>query len=236
MKIIEKFAINNPCYKNNIPFKNSKPIGMIVHSVGVSQPDPLVFVKNHSVVTSQVVPHGFMGEDGTMYQLLRFNQKGWHGGSGIKGSVNDTHIGIETTEPKGIKYNSTGTAFSITDETAVKSFVSNMFKQTVELAAYLCKMFDWDPLDDGILLSHNEAGKRKIASGHVDPDHIWDRYGFTMDKFRQEVYNILNPKTTGKMYGVMKQVIALSDEGKAKQYAQQMQKEDPDSYWFVMEK
>lgn len=38
------------------------------------------------------------------------------------------------------------------------------------------------------------------------------------------------------MYGVMKQVIALSDEQNAKQYAAAMQKQDPSAYWLIMEK
>lgn len=38
------------------------------------------------------------------------------------------------------------------------------------------------------------------------------------------------------IYGVMKQVIALSDEKSASQYAAAMQKQDPQAYWFITEK
>ena len=38
------------------------------------------------------------------------------------------------------------------------------------------------------------------------------------------------------IYGVMKQVIALSDEEAAKKYAAEMQKEDPAAYWFITKK
>lgn len=47
-------------------------------------------------------------------------------------------------------------------------------------------------------------------------------------KSEQEASNI--------MYGVMKQVIALSDEESAKKYAAAMQKQDPSAYWFITEK
>lgn len=38
------------------------------------------------------------------------------------------------------------------------------------------------------------------------------------------------------MYGVMKQVIALGDQNKAQAYAAAMNKNEPDAYWFIMEK
>lgn len=38
------------------------------------------------------------------------------------------------------------------------------------------------------------------------------------------------------LYGVMKQVIAFSDEESAKRYAAEMQKQEPGAYWFIMGK
>ena len=44
--------------------------------------------------------HGFIdGNDGTIYQTLPWNHRGWHGG----GSSNNTHIGVEMCEPACIK-------------------------------------------------------------------------------------------------------------------------------------
>jgi len=43
-------------------------------------------------------------------------------------------------------------------------------------------------------------------------------------------------EAAGVIYGVMKQVIALSDEDAAKKYAAAMQKQEPGAYWFIMDK
>lgn len=50
----------------------------------------------------QVCVHGFIGKlaDGSIatYQTLPWNYRGWHCGSGSKGSGNDTHISFEICE------------------------------------------------------------------------------------------------------------------------------------------
>jgi N-acetylmuramoyl-L-alanine amidase len=43
-------------------------------------------------------------------------------------------------------------------------------------------------------------------------------------------------EAAGIMYGVMKQVIALSDPDAAKKYAAEMQQQDPAAFWFIMAK
>jgi N-acetylmuramoyl-L-alanine amidase len=40
----------------------------------------------------------------------------------------------------------------------------------------------------------------------------------------------------GIIYGVMKQVIALSDPAKAQEYAAEMNRKEPGAYWFIMDK
>jgi hypothetical protein len=62
-----------------------------------------------------------------------------------------------------------------------------VYDQSVELFAYLCKEFHLDPLGDGVIVSHAEGHKRGVASGHADPEHIWDKMGLTMDGFRRDV-------------------------------------------------
>ena len=62
------------------------------------------------------------------------------------------------------------------------------------LFAYLCKEFGLNPLADGVIVSHKEGHDRGIASGHADPDHLWNglECGYTMTKFRQDVANTMN--------------------------------------------
>ena len=63
-----------------------------------------------------------------------------------------------------------------------------------------------------MILSHNEAGKRGIASGHVDPEHLWRGLGmyYTMDGFRKDVAKAMKPKEEIDM--TKAEVVALIDE------------------------
>ena len=100
----QRFTTNNENYRTN---RQIEVRGLMVHSVGVPQPDPLVFVRNFNVPRPngrQVGVHGFMGENGILYQTLPWTHRAWHCGSGADGSGNDTHIGIEITEPNTIRY------------------------------------------------------------------------------------------------------------------------------------
>lgn len=54
--------------------------------------------------------HAVIQHTGEVYVGLPINPekktavRNWHGGSGPKGSCNNTHIGVEMTEPATIKY------------------------------------------------------------------------------------------------------------------------------------
>ena len=76
----------------------------MLHSVGCAQPNPAVFVKNFNVSGLQKGVHAFLGADGRVLQTLPWEHRAWHGGSGGNGSANDTHIGVEMTEPATIEY------------------------------------------------------------------------------------------------------------------------------------
>ena len=40
---------------------------------------------------------------------------------------------------------------------------------------------------DGVIISHSEGCKRGIASNHGDVEHIWNKYGLSMNRFRSDV-------------------------------------------------
>lgn len=63
------------------------------------------------------------------------------------------------------------------------------YDSAVQLFAMLCREFDLDPLQDGVIISHREGHARGIASNHGDPEHLWRQLGMglTMDDFRQAV-------------------------------------------------
>lgn len=183
MKIIQDFATTSGCYRagRTITVK-----GLMLHSVGCNQPDPKVFARFWKN-SDDVCCHGVLGADGTVIQTLPWNRRGWHCGA----AANNTHIGVEMTEPSTIRYTG-GASFVDNNPTATKKFVLGTYKTAVELFAYLCKMYNLNPLGDGVIVSHSEGYKRGIASGHADVEHIWNKYGLTMDQFRKDVKAAMN--------------------------------------------
>ena len=188
MNIIESFVKNNRCYKNNqkITIK-----GLMLHSVGCPQPDPKVLIGTWNSEKAEVCVHAITGREGIAYQLLPWNVRAWHCGSGGKGSGNDGYIGVEMTEPATIKYIK-GASFMDRDPEATKAFVLDTYKSAVDIFAYLCKLHGLNPEKDGVIISHSEGHKRGIASNHGDVEHIWSKYGLTMDMFRKDVANALH--------------------------------------------
>lgn len=183
MKITQDFATTSDCYRagRTITVK-----GLMLHSVGCNQPDPKVFARFWKN-SDDVCCHGVLGADGTVIQTLPWNRRGWHCG----GAANGTHIGVEMAEPSTIRYTG-GASFVDNNPTATKKFVLGTYKTAVELFAYLCKMYNLNPLGDGVIVSHSEGYKRGIASGHADVEHIWNKYGLTMNQFRKDVKAAMN--------------------------------------------
>lgn len=194
MKLIESFITRNPCYGANMAnadyryttFQRRGPLGLVLHSVGCAQPSAEVFVKKwNSTSYDRACVHAFIDANtGTVYQCMPWNFRAWH----VGGSANNTHIGVEMCEPSAIKY-TTGAKFTIKDKEKAFKQCETAYKAAVELFAMLCNKYKLDPLKDGVILSHNECGKRGIGSGHVDPEHLWRGLGigYTMDGFRNDV-------------------------------------------------
>ncbi len=177
MQIIESILTQNDCYKagRKITVK-----GLMLHSIGTPQPDPMVFVRNWNRPGIEKCVHGFIGQGGKVYQTLPWNHRGWHAG----GPANNTHIGVEMCEPKTIKYIS-GSNFTDSDPVASKAFVIDVYNTAVELYAYLCKQYNLNPLTQ--IISHAEGYRLGVASNHGDPEHLWRHYGLTMAQFRKDV-------------------------------------------------
>ena len=194
MKLIESFLEKNPCYGANMSnaddryttFQRRGPLGLVLHSVGCAQPSAEVFVKKwNSTSYDRACVHAFIDANtGTVYQCMPWNFRAWH----VGGSANNTHIGVEMCEPSAIKY-TTGAKFTIKDKEKAFRQCETAYKSAVELFSMLCNKYKLDPLKDGVILSHNECGKRGIGSGHVDPEHLWSGLGigYTMDGFRNDV-------------------------------------------------
>ena len=209
MKLVQSIMTKNPCYTagRKITVK-----GLMLHSVGCPQPNASVFIKNWNTPSyGTACVHGFIdGNDGTVYQTLPWNHRGWHCASGPKGSGNNTHIGVEMCEPASIRYTG-GSSFTCSNLTAARTSVKKTYEAAVELFAYLCKLYGLNPTADGVIISHREGHARGIASNHGDPEHLWNGLGmgYTMNTFRKDVKEkmqggTVKPDETKEMYRVRK--------------------------------
>lgn len=186
--IIQSILTLNPCYTAN---RKITVQGLMLHSVGCPQPNASVFIKNWNKESyKSACVHGFIDANtGAIYQTLPWDHRGWHCASGDKGSGNNTHIGVEMCEPACIKYIS-GATFECYDKEEAIATAKRTWDSAVKLFAYLCKIYNLNPLVDGVIISHKEGYYRGIASGHGDPSHMWEQLGmtdYTMDTFRKAV-------------------------------------------------
>ena len=171
----------NDCYQAN---RWIKPAGVMVHSTGANNPNLRRYVQpddgllgtnpngndwNRSGVGACV--HAFIGklEDGTIatYQTLPWTMRGWHCGD----EGNNTHISFEICE----------------DGLEDGYYFRAVYREAVELTAYLCREYGLDPLADGVVICHHEGHERGIASNHGDVLHWFPKFGKSMDDFRQDV-------------------------------------------------
>jgi len=192
MNLKKLILTNNACYKYG---KTITVKGIMVHSTGANNPnlkryvgpdDGLLGKNQYNNHWNQDTPdgrkvcvHAFIGKlaDGSIatYQTLPWNMEGWHGGSGTKGRVNDTHIGFEICED------------GLTDAV----YFNAVYREATELCAYLCIMYNLDPMADGVIIGHYEGYKRGIATNHADPGHWFPKHGKSMDTFRADVKKLL---------------------------------------------
>ena len=197
MKLVQSILTKNPCYTagRKITVK-----GLMLHSVGCPQPKASVFINNwNSPSYDSACVHGFIdGNDGTVYQTLPWNHRGWHCGSGSRGSGNNTHIGVEMCEPACIRYTS-GSNFTCSDLSTARAVAKRTYEAAVELFAMLCKQYNLNPTADGVIVSHREGHSRGIASNHGDPEHLWNGLGmgYTMDGFRKAVKAAMGGSVAG---------------------------------------
>ena len=140
----------------------------MLHSVGCPQPKASVFINSwNSPSYNNACVHGFIdGNDGTVYQTLPWNHRGWHCGSGSKGSGNNTHIGVEMCEPACIKYTG-GSSFTCSDKATARAVAKRTYEAAVELFAMLCKQYNLNPTADGVIIStgRDTAGALLLTTG-----------------------------------------------------------------------
>ena len=214
MQCKQQFLTGNDVYVNNLgridsryrTFQDRGPQGLVLHSVGCPQPKAEVFIQKWNKPGVEKAAHAFVEPD-AVYQTLPWNYRGWHAG----GAANNTHIGVEMTEPATIKYTG-GSSWVDLDPTATETFIRKTYANAAALFAELCRQFKLDPLADGVIISHKEGHQRGSASNHGDPEHLWSKFGLTMDGFRAEVAKRMSSATA--TYRVLAGEYSKADDAK----------------------
>lgn len=171
-----------------IKFQMVGPKGAVLHSIGTPQPDAQAIADYFDDPAVEASVHMVLQPDGQCYCLAPDNFRLWH----VGGSANNTHMGIEMTEPDCIWYDE-NFRVHIKDKVKALTHVQQTYTRAVELFAALSIQHGWDPLKDGVILSHKECYERGIGSNHGDPEHLWDDLGtgYTMDGFRRDVAKLV---------------------------------------------
>lgn len=189
MNLHKVLATKNYCYTDlgNMPSVK----GIMVHSTGCNNPNLRRYVApddgllgtpssshwNQRTINGKVQKlgvHAFIGKlkDGSVatYQVQEWNHKCYHCGVGTSGmSGNTNYISFEICE----------------DALTSKDYFDKVYREAVELCAYLCKLYKLDPLKN--IVCHSEGYALGFASNHADVMHWFKRYGKTMDQFRIDV-------------------------------------------------
>ena len=198
MNLKQCYFTENECYKQGMKMV---PAGIMWHSTGANNPNLKRYIGpddgligkntynnhwNQSGLAKCV--HAFVGKlaSGAIatYQTLPWNFVGWHSGAGSlgkeKNANNNGYIGFEICE----------------DDLNDKKYFESVYKEAIELTTHLCKLYNLNPLADGVIIDHAEGNKRGIASNHGDVTHWLKRYGKTMGDVRKDVANMLKIPST----------------------------------------
>jgi hypothetical protein len=129
------YMIHNPYYYIG---RYIQVQGFYLHSVGVNQPDPWVFIKQwNSPTYERACIHGFIGTDETIITMPCLVTPGRamrapHAG---KTWSNDRYLGFEMTEPAGIKYTGNAAEFVIIDRAGAVAHAWKTIRRAVDLSA-----------------------------------------------------------------------------------------------------
>lgn len=206
MDLRKLLLTKNACYESaqKITVK-----GIMWHSTGCNNPNLKRYVNpddgklganNNGNHWNQYKPggdyiccHAFIGLDKNnnvcTYQTLPFDINGWH--CGDVGNLN--YIGFEICE----------------DGLNDRDYFNKIYKEGCEFTAYLCKMFNLDPMGKNVIICHQDGARLGIASNHADVYHWFNKFGKTMDDVRRDVKALIgstpsNIPAQDKLYRVRK--------------------------------
>lgn len=200
---------HSTCYQGTTRFT---PRGILWHSTGCNNPKISRYVQpletdadygeklallgknpygndwNHT--PRQAGLNAFIGKlaDGSVstVQTMPWNYAPWGCGSGKRGTLNSTHIQFEICE----------------DDLSDAAYFEAVYWEACQLTAYLCQMYDLDPLGSftylgvevPVITSHDESHDLGLGSNHGDPTAWLKKYGKSMQTVRKDVAAIMSGK------------------------------------------
>lgn len=119
----------------------------------------------------------------TTVQAGPWDKKAWGCGSGKKGSCNNGWIQFEICE----------------DNLGDPVYFEKVYREAVELTAYLCKLYNLDPqgtvtyngVKVPVILCHQDSYQLGLGGNHSDVYHWFNRYGKNMQTVRDDVSALL---------------------------------------------
>ena len=193
LNVIKNYLTKNRCYRKGA---KRTAIGIQIHTIGTGQGTAKAVCDywNQSSVNACTTYICDADVSGRVYQLLPEDYYSW----ADAGYGNRNLITIEIAESDFIKYTG-GANYTVTNAENFKRDIFRGYDTAVQLCAEICKRHKWNPktkLASGLYLisSHDEGRRAGLSSAHVDPTHVWDRFGINMDTFRQAVANAMNGK------------------------------------------
>lgn len=192
--IKKNILTNNDCYKAG---RTITPNSMQLHTIGTAQnsASALASYWNQGGVEACVHYCVDAEHEGLVYQFLPDNRHSWADG----GYGNSNSITVELMESDYMRYTG-GSNYTITNESNFKADVTRAYNTAVQFFASKCKEYGWNPqekMSNGLhrVYSHDEGRRLGLSTSHVDPTHIWNRYGWTMDQFRADVAKAMGGAT-----------------------------------------
>jgi flagellum-specific peptidoglycan hydrolase FlgJ len=187
LNIINYPLKKNRCYQQNV---KREPIGIQIHSIGCAQGTGKAVADSFNSNTRGAFVTYVCDADvtGRVYKCGPEDIYTW----ADAGYGNRNLITIEIAESDYMKYKPNSAEYTITDSAKFEADILRGYDTAVLLCAEICKRRNWDPykkLDHGLYLisSHDEGRIAGVSSRHVDPTHIWSKFGLSMSTFRRAV-------------------------------------------------
>ena len=195
--IVKRLLTKSNCFNSG---RRITPSGMQLHTIGTAQNSATSLASYWDQPGIDACVHYCVDaeHEGRVLQFLPENYRSW----ADQGVGNASAITVELMESDYMRYTG-GASYTVTNETKFKADVTRAYKTAVEFFARKCLEHGWDPQakrPDGLhyVFSHDEGRRAGLSSAHVDPTHIWGRYGWTMDGFRADVKKMMEELRSGK--------------------------------------